>query len=136
MAMVHMKRTKAEKKAESKRFDGVGGESYPYGLRVRLGHNELEKLGMEGLPKVGSKVHLKSHAHVVSASEDHLDGEEPRRNVELELRHMDIDNSKEGHVENPAADGAKSAMDDALDDLKHHEKKVGRKPAKKAAKEK
>lgn len=112
--MTHMARTKKERK-EAMKPKGLDGDTYPYGLRVRLGHEEMSKLGMDTMPKVGDKVHLQSHAHVVSASEHHHEGdEEPNRSVELELRHMAVGKPKEGEVANPTADGMKNAMDAAL----------------------
>ena len=112
--MKHMARSKQERKEAVKPRD-IEGDKYPYGLRVRLGHEEMSKLGMDSMPKVGDKVHLQSHAHVVSASEHHHEGDEqPNRSVELELRHMAVGKSKEGEVEDPTADGMRNAMDAAL----------------------
>jgi len=118
--MIDMKRTAAEKKARDKEFDHiVGGEDYPYGLGVSLGHDELTKLGIHTLPTVGSKIMLHAHAHVKSASESSRDGGRKERRVELELRHMNVDGGKSG---TPKADtseegmrkGAKAAMDKVL----------------------
>jgi len=112
--MTHMARSKKER-TESMKPRDINGDKYPYGLRVRLGHEEMSKLGMDSMPKVGDKVHLQSHAHVVSASESSHEGdEEPNRSVELELRHMAIGKRKEGTVEDATADGMKGAMDEAL----------------------
>lgn len=118
--MVDMKRTAAEKKARDKEFDHkIGGEDYPYGLGVSLGHDELTKLGIHTLPKVGSKLALHAHAHVKSAREESRDGGRKTRHVELELRHMHVEGGKD---ETPKVDtseegmkkGAKAAMDKAL----------------------
>lgn len=123
MAMTDMKRTKADKKAREKRYDnmsvGGGGDDYHHGLNVSLGHEELSKLGINKMPTVGDKLHLHAHAHVKSVSEDHRDGGKKERRVELELRKMQIKKKggrKEGMVADPAADGAKAAMDKALAD--------------------
>lgn len=114
--MTHMARSKKERKDMTK--PSMMDDKYPYGLRVDLGHEEMQKLGMDSMPKVGDKVHLESHAHVVSASESSHEGdEEPHRRVSLELRHMAVSPHKEGEVANPAADGAKNAMDSALNEL-------------------
>lgn len=127
--MKHMARSKQERK-ESMKPRNIDGDKYPYGLRVRLGHEEMAKLGMESMPKVGDKVHLESHAHVVSASENHHEGdEEPNRSVELELRHMAVGNAKEGEVADPTADGMKNAMDAALSKPKISAKKSAKRVA-------
>ena len=127
--MTHMARTKKERK-EANKIKDPGGETYPWGLRVRLGHEEMSKLGMDSMPKVGDKVHLQSHAHVVSASEHHHEGdEEPNRSVELELRHMAVGKAKEGEIEDPTADGMKNAMDAALSKPKVSAKKSAKRVA-------
>lgn len=111
--MKHMARSKKERKEMI--TSSVEGDKYPYGLRVDLGHEEMQKLGMDSMPKVGDKVHLESHAHVVSASEHSNEGdEEPHRRVSLELRHMAVSPHKEGNVDDATADGMKNAMDTAL----------------------
>jgi hypothetical protein len=113
--MKHMARSKKER-TEMNKPSAIGGDKYPYGLRVDLGHEEMQKLGMDSMPKVGDKVHLQSHAHVVSASESSHEGDdEPQRRVSLELRHMAVGPApKEGTIEDPTADGMKGAMDEAL----------------------
>lgn len=120
--MIDMKRTAAEKKARDKEYEGgkIGGEDYPYGLGVSLGHDELTKLGIHTLPTVGSKIMLHAHAHVKSASESSRDGGRKERRVELELRHMNVEGG--GKAGKPKADtseegmrrGAKAAMDKVL----------------------
>jgi hypothetical protein len=112
--LTHMARSKKER-TESMKPRDINGDKYPYGLRVRLGHEEMSKLGIDSMPKVGDKVHLHSHAHVVSASESSHEGdEEPNRSVELELRHMAVGKAKEGVVQDATASGMKGAMDEAL----------------------
>lgn len=115
-----MKKTKADKAKEKKRYDkpmSPGGDEYPYGLHLRLDHDSLKKLGMKTLPKVGDKLHMHGHAHVIEVSEDHRDGEGPRRNVSVQLRKMAL-GAKEpkarGYIRDKAAEGAKKAMDKAL----------------------
>jgi hypothetical protein len=112
--MKHMARSKKER-TEMAKPSNMSGDKYPYGLRVDLGHEEMQKLGMDSMPKVGDKVHLESHAHVVSASEHHNEGdEEPHRRVSLELRHMAVSPQAEGTVPDATADGMKNAMDEAM----------------------
>lgn len=118
--LVHMARTKAEKAAEKKHYDKPmsDSEDYPYGLRVRLDHEMLQKLGVTSLPKVGSKMHLHAKAHVKSVEESSHEGGNQRRHIELELRHMAVEatnraDNEEVHEGNLT--GAKAAMDQALD---------------------
>jgi hypothetical protein len=89
-----------EKLANMKRSKGSKGpevaakssrEDYPYGLRIDLDHEGMKKLGMHKMPKVGSKHQLHAHAHVVSASESHHDGDsKPTRSVAMQITHMAV----------------------------------------------
>lgn len=120
MAMIDMKRSKSEHKKEMEPTK-MHGDDYPYGLSIRLDHHSLKKLGMhEGkMPKIGDKLKIHAHAHVVSASEHSEEGGEPRRHLELQLRKMDV--GKGENLEKPSGDteegmkkGAKAAMDKVL----------------------
>jgi hypothetical protein len=115
MALKDMKRSKTLQNADEKIGpSNPDGEDYHYGLNVSLGHEEMKKLGLK-TPRVGDKVKIHAHGHVTSVSESHHAGDKkPNRRVELQLRKMEVGSESEGHVANPAADGAKSAMDDAL----------------------
>ncbi len=47
MALVDVKRTKADKKAEADRWkEPEQGEDYPYGLQLRLDNATIQKLGL------------------------------------------------------------------------------------------
>lgn len=116
--LVDMKRTKAERKAEHEKYDKpMGGDDYGYGLRVRLDHHHLKKLGITNLPKAGDKVHIHAKAHVSSVGHNSREGHDDRH-VELELRHMAmeaVERAKHEDVEEGNLRGAKAAMDQALD---------------------
>lgn len=120
--LVDLKRTKKEKHGEKEPAQIHGPEEdYPYGTRISLQHEELQKLGMsDSLPKVGSVHRLHGLAHVIGVSEDHNEGGKKRRRVELHIRKMALHPHKgetPGRVpgkHSDAADGAKAAMDGAL----------------------
>lgn len=124
--MVDMKRTKADKKAEREKYDGhkIGEDDYPYGLSISLDHHSLKKLGMhEGeMPKVGSKIKIHAHAHVKSTSEDSRDSGRKHRRMELELRHIGLEegagkgkNQEKGDGDTEQVNkGMKHAMDRAI----------------------
>lgn len=122
MDLKDMKRTPADKKAEQAKYDSpgkIGGDDYSYGTRVHLDHDMLEKLGMDTLPAVGSKVKMNTIAHVAETSEDHRDGGKKRRSMTLQIHHMGV----EPHKDEGASDsentesrnkGIRAAMDAAL----------------------
>jgi hypothetical protein len=114
MALVEMKRSKAAKKKDAE-GPSIGGDDYPYGLRVNLDHESLQKLGIDKLPSVGDKMHLHAHAHVVSAEERSSEGGKKHRSVSLELRKMQIgEHEGETASQTRLANGAKKAMDEVL----------------------
>lgn len=116
MALVDMKRTPKERKAQEKKYDKPSmGDGYGYGLGIDLDHEHMSKLGMK-TPKVGDKIPMQVHGHVTSVSENQHEGdEEPTRRVSIQLRHIGLhDKTAEGMVADPVASGAKGAMDRAL----------------------
>lgn len=61
--MINLKKEKEEKEMAL-----MSSMEYPYGLRLNLDHETLEKLGIKELPKMGAKVNLEAIAEVVSVS--------------------------------------------------------------------
>lgn len=68
------------------------GPSYPYGLELRLEDESIDKLGLEDLPKVGSKLRLEARVEVTSCSV-HEDGarKTKRRSVTLQITDMELE---------------------------------------------
>lgn len=63
--------------------------AYPYGLTICLNAEALQKLGMTGLPVVGSKVRISAMATVTSVSQrQEADGDE-QKSVDLQITDMD-----------------------------------------------
>lgn len=86
MKLVSMKLTPKEKKAESKANAPSGSVSdYAYGLSLRLGADELEKLGLKELPEVGDVFHIEGSAIVQSVSERQSTKGDDHRSVEMQI---------------------------------------------------
>jgi hypothetical protein len=85
-------------KVEAERSTMVAPEmrdEYPYGLRIRLGNEELAKLGMTEMPTIDTEMKLTALVCVISVSQtDSTDGE-PYRNVELQIEQMALAPAKE-----------------------------------------
>jgi hypothetical protein len=64
MALVSMKRE------EDEAYEPMPPPAFPYGLRLCLCHEEIEKLGLESLPAVRSVVDVQAKAVVVSVTDD------------------------------------------------------------------
>lgn len=90
MKMTSMKRSAADKK-ESQETATIGPgaqEDYPYGLVVRLGDDELEKLGMGTLPAVGEEYMMMATARVRSVSASDREDGGKHRDLELQITDM------------------------------------------------
>ncbi len=67
--LVSLKKSKAEKKSSGPTaLANSPQEDYSYGTRLSLGKDELEKLGIKDMPKVGTKFKLEAEVEVVSVS--------------------------------------------------------------------
>ena len=93
--MVSMKRT-----ADDRRGDSMAGASieatapdYPYGLCIHLDKEELDKLGITELPKIGIEMMLEVKAKVtrVSVSQSAVEGADEQTNVELQITDIGIE---------------------------------------------
>lgn len=114
MKLTSMKITKAEREERSKPLEagypGMDGDSYPYGLQIRLDDTALEKLGIKNMPKTGRKVRVTCECSVTSTSEHKRSsgGKDDRnRSMELQIEKLAL---------NLEATSAEQAVDDALAD--------------------
>lgn len=91
--MIDMKRT--VQRPDSALISPEMTEEYPYGLRIRLGNEELAKLGLKELPAIDTEMKLTALVCVVSITQsDSTDGE-PYRSVELQIEQMALAPAKE-----------------------------------------
>ena len=100
MAMINMKQ-----KAEREEAPGAieaDEPRYPYGLCISLGKEELEKLGITALPKVGGEMMITAKAYVKATSAYETQGEADRMSVELQITDMSIGQT-EGATNNDRA---------------------------------
>lgn len=87
--LTDLKRTSSDKSAVTSLYEAPSdAEEYDYGLRISLGDEELEKLGIKKL-EVGKKVMIAAVAEVIEFSENESDNGK-RRRIELQIQKMDI----------------------------------------------
>lgn len=102
MDLVNMKSPPPKKTEGDVCCDPSSGPAYPYGLQLRLGDDELKKLGITELPKVGATFHLIAAVEVVSVSDyDSKDGGD-HSSVEYQITDMAL-----AAPEKPSARAAK-----------------------------
>lgn len=89
MAQVDMKMS-AEEAKEQYEPSAVDAPEYPYGLRISLDDDALEKLGITQLPAVGSKMQLSATVEVCSTSAYSTQEGEAETSVSLQITAMEL----------------------------------------------
>ena len=90
--LISMKKKKKEKSADTPVEASMPSEEvYPYGLRLRLENDELEKLGLKELPEVGKVCKIEAEGIVESVSSNESKGDEgSRKCVEIQITSMNL----------------------------------------------
>lgn len=88
MDLIDMKQSPSEKKAEEVGMDER--PDYPYGLSLHLGKEQLEKLGIEGLPETGTPMLVMARVFVEQAGEHTTNGEQTERHITLQITEMSL----------------------------------------------
>ena len=78
------------------------GPKYPYGLRLTLDDDCLEKLGMTAMPKVGDKLMLTAMVEVVGTSTNERQGGDEESCVDLQITDLALGDEKEPTKRDPA----------------------------------
>jgi hypothetical protein len=89
MAMVNMKSKTGGSTTAGEPVEYKEPE-YPYGLCIRLGKDELDKLGITSLPTVGSKMTITAAAFVKSTSAYETQDSGKDMSIELQITDMGI----------------------------------------------
>jgi len=64
---------------------------YPWGLCITLNDDSLEKLGVKGLPAVGTAVTIVAKAEVSRTSDYQTQGNESEMSMDLQITDLQID---------------------------------------------
>lgn len=92
--MVNMKMSREAAKEYTLGAEVNDEPQYPYGLRLDLNDDSLEKLGITALPKVGTEMTITAKVKVTSVSAYDSQGGAPEQNVCLQITDMEIGNSQ------------------------------------------
>lgn len=80
---------KTEDESEKDTSPLMQDNKYPYGLRICLTQDELEKLGVDHSDwEIGATFHLHAFAKVTSISENEVAGGEKTCSVSLQITHL------------------------------------------------
>lgn len=83
MALVDLKLDKKELAEEAKEATPYSPD-YPYGFCLRVEGDEMDKLGIKGLPKVGDEFHIMAVGRVTSVSSRESE-QDDNRSVEIQI---------------------------------------------------
>ena len=89
MELVDMKQSQTEKNAQES-LASVDQSKYPWGLQLNIHTEQMDKLGMKALPKVGSKFKLEAIVEVVSASMREGQDKEINKDCGLQITAMGL----------------------------------------------
>lgn len=101
MPLTSMKLTKAEAKAEVS--PDYKPPEYPYGLRLCLNSETLDKLGLKQLPEIGTPMTLTARVEVCSVSAYESTGQEQQRSVDLQITDMALERAISSTAETASA---------------------------------
>jgi hypothetical protein len=93
MALINM-----QKAAEREEMPGeieYDEPRYPYGLCISLGKDELEKLGITALPKVGTEMMIMAKCYVKMTRAYETQGEGEDMGIELQITDMEIQGNQQ-----------------------------------------
>lgn len=94
MKLVNMKISKAEQEKRSEPSTiATERPMYPWGLNLNLDNDTLEKLGIDGLPKVGESYAIIATASVSSVSSSESEGG-AHRSLSLQITDLCLEDGK------------------------------------------
>jgi len=94
--MKSLKITAKERKARESKYKNDcmpcidGGDMYPYGTRLDLNNEMLDKLEIETLPRVGATLTLTAKVKVIAVRESQREGGDKNRSVEYQITDMEF----------------------------------------------
>ncbi len=91
MKLVSMKRTETDKSdtAECSPCEDHMPD-YPWGTKLNLDEEQLEKLGIKAMPAAGAPVWIEARGMVVGMREEQIDGK-LRRGLEIQITDLAVD---------------------------------------------
>lgn len=118
MKLTSMKLKKRDPEKMNAAMPGVGpgGDQYPYGLRIRLENEQLDKLGLDEMPAVGEYITITAECCVSSASQNERKGGEPNRTLELQIEKLGCEEDEEPDDDEDDVDAVSRGVKKANDD--------------------
>jgi len=90
MGMTSLKLAKSKKNDSPELATDSPGDGYPWGTRIDLNKETLDKLGIKTLPAVGSEIMIECKVKVIAVRES-ANERDTSRSVELQITDMDLE---------------------------------------------
>ena len=89
--LVSMKRSEKDKGdgMENAPVEAIAPD-YPYGLCIHLDRDELKKVGMKELPKVGTEMPITAVAKVTRVSQSAVEGADEEASIDLQITDLGL----------------------------------------------
>ena len=109
MALTNMARSKKDRKS-NEAICSPDDSKFPYGLSIDLNEESLEKLDLDDMPDIGTKLIVAAVGEVTSVNQ-HKSKSDTTQNLTIQLQRLEVGplNKKEKSAE--------SAVDDAIKEL-------------------
>lgn len=85
--MISMKRTPADKRGDKLQTAPAEAMApdYPWGLCLHMDREELDKLGMKDLPKVGTEMTITAKVKVTRVSQSAVEGANDESSIDMQI---------------------------------------------------
>lgn len=118
MGMTSLKNTKSKKSDQPQlAMDSDYREEYPYGTRIDLNKESLDKLGIKTLPAVGSEIMIECKVKVIAVRESASE-RDTSRSVELQITDMDLELDEDEVGEGELTRGDSKSMNNLAKKMK------------------
>jgi hypothetical protein len=94
MKLVSMKLSAEKRDAEVAATPEGDAPAYPWGLALHLEHDQLEKLGIDALPKVGATLAIVAKVKVQTTSTQSSVAGGERRSLSLQITDLAVDTAR------------------------------------------
>lgn len=123
MALTSLKITKKEMQQREKDMQvSIGssdGERYPYGTRLDLDNDTLEKMGIKTLPPVGSTMMIEAKVTVIGSRQS-ATKERTNRSLELQITDMELEADEDEVGESEMTRGESKQMSALAEKMKKY----------------
>lgn len=92
MKLAHLK-VKTEQEETSPDSTREDADRYPEGMKIHMGHDEMDRMGLKETPSLGHKLHFEGHGVVVDGHQSPTDPED--RHIRVQFTHAGAESKAE-----------------------------------------